>query len=68
MELILQQHLPHQQRAVDVICEALEGVYIKPPVQFYENPEISLTDAKTRGQHKKYTELFTGRNIVLVCL
>ena len=46
MELILQQHLPHQQRAVDVICEALEGVYIKPPVQFYENPEISLTDAK----------------------
>ncbi len=46
MELILQQHLPHQQRAVDVICEALEGVYIKPPVQFYENPKISLTDAK----------------------
>lgn len=45
MELILQQSLPHQQKAVDAICEALTGVYMKPPVQFYENPEILLSDS-----------------------
>lgn len=45
MELILQQELPHQQKAIDAICEALNGVYIKPPVQFYENPEILLSDS-----------------------
>lgn len=45
MELILQQELPHQQKAIDAICEALTGVYMKPPVQFYENPEIMLSDS-----------------------
>ncbi len=44
MELILQQGLPHQQKAIDAICGALEGVVFKPPVQFYENPQIDLTD------------------------
>lgn len=44
MELILQQGLPHQQKAIDAICSALEGVSIKPPVQFYENPRIDLAD------------------------
>ena len=44
MELILQQGLPHQQKAIDAVCAALEGVTITPPVQFYENPQIDLRD------------------------
>lgn len=46
MELILQQGLPHQQKAIDAICDALDGVVITPPVQFYENPQIDLADRK----------------------
>ena len=44
MELILQQELPHQQKAVDAICAALDGVQITEPTQFFENPAISLSD------------------------
>ena len=46
MELILQQGLPHQQKAIDTICDALDGVGITPPMQFYENPQIDLADRK----------------------
>lgn len=46
MELILQQGLPHQQKAIDAVCAALEGVTIAPPVQFYENPQIDLRDRR----------------------
>lgn len=46
MELILQQGLPHQQKAIDAVCDALEGVTITPPVQFYENPQIALGDSR----------------------
>ena len=46
MELILQQNLPHQQIAIDAVCDALDGVAITPPVQFYENPQINLADGK----------------------
>lgn len=46
MELILQQGLPHQQKAIDAVCDALEGVTITPPVQFYENPQIALEDSR----------------------
>ena len=46
MELILQQGLPHQQKAIDAVCDALDGVIITPPVQFYENPQINLADRK----------------------
>ena len=46
MELILQQNLPHQQIAIDAVCDALDGVAINPPVQFYENPQINLADGK----------------------
>ena len=42
MELILQQNLPHQQTAIDAVCDALDGIIITPPVQFYENPQINL--------------------------
>lgn len=44
MELILQQELPHQQKAIDAICNVFKGVYISSPAQFYENPYISLKD------------------------
>lgn len=44
MELILQQNLPHQQKAIDAICNSLQDVSFTPPVQFYENPQIALND------------------------
>ena len=46
MELILQQNLPHQQKAIDAVCNALDGVKITSPMQFYENPQINLSDAR----------------------
>ncbi len=46
MELILQRELPHQQKAVDVICAALDGVQITAPTQFYENSHIALADPR----------------------
>lgn len=46
MELILQQNLPHQQKAIDAVRDSLDGVMITPPVQFYENPQIDLKDRK----------------------
>lgn len=46
MELILQQGLPHQQKAVDAIGAVFDGVHIDAPVQFYENPKISLSDPR----------------------
>ena len=46
MELILQQGLPHQQKAIDAICAVFDGVSCTSPVQFYENPHISLDDPK----------------------
>lgn len=46
MELILQQELPHQQKAIDAICAAMNGVQLKAPTQFYENPRIVLSDPR----------------------
>ncbi len=46
MELILQQGLPHQQKAIDAICAVFDGVSCATPVQFYENPHIPLDDPK----------------------
>lgn len=46
MELILQQGLPHQQRAIDAICAVFDGVSCTSPVQFYENPHIPLENLK----------------------
>ena len=44
MELILQRSLPHQQKAVDAVSAVFNGVKIKPPKQYFENPSIDLTD------------------------
>ena len=44
MELILQQGLPHQQQAVDAVCDALKGIYLTKPQQFYANPTFNQKD------------------------
>ena len=44
MELILQKDLLHQQIPIHAVCNALNGVAITSPVQYYENPQIRLTD------------------------
>lgn len=44
MEFVLQRELPHQQRAVDAVCNALRGIQIVEPSQFFENPAIRLND------------------------
>lgn len=44
MELILQQQLPHQQKAIDAIVDVFSGAYISSPTQFYTNPTFSLAD------------------------
>lgn len=44
MELILQQQLPHQQKAIDAIADVFSGAYISAPTQFYRNPTFSLAD------------------------
>ncbi|MCM1287149.1 MAG: type III restriction-modification system endonuclease [Clostridium sp.] len=44
MELVLQQQLPHQQKAVDSIVDVFKGAYISNPTQFYQNPTFSLKD------------------------
>ena len=46
MELILQQELPHQQKAIDAVCDVLDGVQLKAPTQYYENPRINLSDPR----------------------
>ena len=46
MELILQQGLAHQQKAIDAVCDALSGVQVQAPTQFYENPRIDLADPR----------------------
>lgn len=60
MELILEQGLPHQQRAIDAVCGAFEDVQITAPVQFYENPHIDLADPRL------YSNLRTLQNTVPV--
>jgi hypothetical protein len=44
MELILQQGLPHQQKAVDVVCDAFKGIHPTAPDVFYENPTFYQKD------------------------
>lgn len=42
MELILQSSLPHQQKAVDAIADVFKDTWIKSPLQYYANPEITI--------------------------
>lgn len=36
--------MPHQQNAIDAVCNVFKSVYISAPSQFYENPSFSLQD------------------------
>ncbi len=49
MELILQQNLPHQQEAVNAVCDVFEDAFIMLPKQFYENPSFSPRDGHIIG-------------------
>lgn len=42
MELILQSSLPHQQKAVDAIADVFKDIWIKSPLNYYSNPEITI--------------------------
>lgn len=42
MELILQQELEHQQKAIDAVVGVFKRVYFSAPTQFYANPTFSL--------------------------
>lgn len=42
MELILQSSLPHQQKAVDAVADVFKGTWVKSPVHYYSNPEITI--------------------------
>ena len=53
MELLLQQDLPHQQKAIDAVCDALEDVSLIPPTKFYENPQINLSDSRLKENLKE---------------
>lgn len=53
MELILQKELPHQQKAIDSICNAFNGVQITAPTQIYENPGLDLFDPKLLSNIKE---------------
>ena len=53
MELILQQQLPHQQKAVDAIINVFKDANITAPTQFYTNPTFSLNDAQIENNIKR---------------
>lgn len=42
MELILQSSLPHQQQAVDAVADVFKDTWVKSPVHYYSNPEITI--------------------------
>lgn len=42
MELILQSSLPHQQKAVDAVADVFRDTWVKSPVHYYSNPEITI--------------------------
>lgn len=44
MDLILQQNLPHQQHAIDAVCDVLRDVNIEQPRKYFRNPKIDLSD------------------------
>ena len=42
MELILQSSLPHQQKGVDAVAGVFKDTWVKSPVHYYSNPEITI--------------------------
>lgn len=44
MELILERELDHQQKAIDALTAALDGIAVKKPLLAYENPTFDCGD------------------------
>ncbi|MBQ0067536.1 MAG: DEAD/DEAH box helicase family protein, partial [Phascolarctobacterium sp.] len=42
MELVLQESLEHQQKAVDAVCDVFKDVQPFKPIQYYENPHLDI--------------------------
>ena len=57
MELILERGLEHQQKAVEALMSALEGVSIEKPRLAYENPSF---DQKENRLVRNLTEVQKG--------
>lgn len=72
MELILQQELPHQQKAINAICATLDSVQITAPKQFFENPQITLTDpclmANIRNLQSSIPAEYRSSSVIGNCL
>lgn len=60
MEIILQKELPHQQKAIDAVCDVFAGVEKSNPAIFYENPQFDLSDIKIKSN---INEIQTTNNI-----
>lgn len=52
MELILQQQLPHQQKAIEAVVDVFKGANIIAPTRFYTNPTFSLNDTHIENNIK----------------
>lgn len=48
MELILKEGLPHQQNAIDAVCDVFSGVRIEKPTYYYMNPQIDLGSSQVK--------------------
>lgn len=46
MELILENELEHQQKAIDAVGDLFDGVKIGSPALYYNNPTIDVLDRK----------------------
>ncbi len=53
MELILKQGLPHQQKAIDAVCDVFEGVHIEKASYYYMNPAIDIQSPKLKANIEK---------------
>ena len=53
MDLILQQNLSHQQKAVDCVSRVFDGCTFNYPNNYYENPSFSFFDKRIDDNIKK---------------
>lgn len=68
-DLILQPALPHQQKAVDAICDVFTNVDILRPKQIYENPLIRYNDGQITqniADIQKRNEIFSDYQVQTV--
>lgn len=68
-DLILQPALPHQQKAVDAICDVFTNVDILRPKRIYENPLIRYNDGHIKqniADIQRRNEIFSDYQIQTV--